>query len=78
MKQKSLKRAQNSMIKDAIHPTHYNEYKLTYSCEDCSHFKTSDESCTLGMPTTFHLKKNQIASYNLSGKIALCRIQEID
>lgn len=75
---KALKRIRASIIKDGIHPADYNRFNLPFSCEDCSHFKTADESCTLGMPTEPHLKKNQINSYNLSGKIALCRIQEID
>lgn len=75
---KTSKRIGTSIIKEGIHPTAYNKYKLPYSCEDCTHFKVSDESCTLGMPTQAHLRKNQIISYNISGKIALCRIQEID
>jgi len=75
---KSSKRIGASIIKEGLHPAAYNLYKLPYSCEDCTHFKSSNESCTLGMPTEAHLRKNQIRSYNLSGKIALCRIQEID
>jgi hypothetical protein len=73
-----LKRISASIKKDAIHPAAYNRYKLPYSCEDCSHFKASNETCTLGMPTENHLYRNQIFSYNLSGKVALCRLQEID
>jgi hypothetical protein len=72
------KRIGASIKKDAIDPVAYNKYKLTYACEDCSHFKLENESCTLGMPTESHLKRNQILSYNLSGKVALCRLQEID
>lgn len=75
---KSSKRIGSSIKKDAINPQAYNRYKLPYSCEDCSHFKSANESCTLGMPTEQHLKRNQIISYNLSGKVALCRLQEID
>lgn len=75
---KSSKRIGSSIIKESIGPAAYNKYKLPYSCEDCTHFKKTDESCTLGMPTEAHLRKNQIISYNISGKIALCRIQEID
>lgn len=75
---KSSKRIGSSIIKEFINPSAYNQYKLPYSCEDCTHFKASNESCTLGMPTESHLRRNQISSYNISGKIALCRIQEID
>lgn len=74
----SRKRIGSSIRKDAIHPADYMLYKLPYSCEDCSHFKASDESCTLGFPTESHLRRNQELSYNLSGKVALCRLQEID
>jgi hypothetical protein len=75
---KSSKRIGSSIKKDGINPQAYNEYKLPFACEDCSHFKSENESCTLGMPTEQHLKRNQIISYNLSGKVALCRLQEID
>lgn len=75
---KASKRIGSSVKKDAISPTDYNRYKLPYSCEDCAHFKVANETCTLGMPTEQHLRRNQIVSYNMSGKIALCRIQEID
>lgn len=77
-KNKSPKRIGYSIKKDAINPADYNRYKLPYACEDCTHFKTDTESCTLGFPTEPHLRRHQIASYSLSGKIALCRLQEID
>jgi len=77
-KEKGSKRIRSSIKKDGINPASYNSYKLPYSCEDCTHFKASNETCTFGMPTEQHLKRNQIISYNLSGKIALCRLQEID
>ncbi len=74
----SSKRIGWSIKKDAINPADYNRYKLPFACEDCSHFKASNETCTLGMPTEFHLRRNQELSYNISGKVALCRLQEID
>lgn len=67
-----------SIKKDAINPTAYNRYKQPLACEDCSHFKSENETCTLGMPTPPHLRRNQELSYNISGKIAICRLQEID
>lgn len=77
-KHASSKRIGSSIKKDGINPRDYNQYKLPYSCEDCVHFKTSDESCTLGFPTEPHLRRNQEISYSISGKLALCRFQEID
>jgi hypothetical protein len=75
---KSPKRIGWSIKKDAINPADYRRYKQPLSCEDCTHFKPSNETCTLGMPTEQHLRRNQELSYNLSGKVALCRLQEID
>jgi hypothetical protein len=75
---KSSKRIRESIIKDGISAWAYNQYKLPWSCEDCVHFKTENQTCTLGMPTADHLRQNQIHSYELSGKVALCRLQEID
>ena len=77
-KNTSSKRIRPSILKDSINPSDYLKYKLPFACEDCSHFKFSNESCTLGMPTEAHLSRNQNLSYNLSGKVALCRLQEID
>ena len=75
---KTPPRIRPSIKKDAIHPRDYNHYRLPYSCEECSHFSMSQETCTLGFQTEPHLKRNQLHSYLLSGKMALCRFQEID
>jgi hypothetical protein len=75
---KTPKRIGSSIKKDAIHPKDFNSFILPFACEDCSHFKGSTESCTLGLTSEPHLRRNQIHSYELSGKMALCRFQEID
>lgn len=75
---KTPKRLTPSMKKEAILASDYLRYNLPFSCDECSHFKSSDETCTLGLPTEPHLKRNQEKSYFLSGKMALCRFQEID
>jgi ribosomal protein L32 len=77
-KVKTPKRIGSSIKKDVIQASDYLKYNLPMSCEECSHFKSSHETCTLGLPTEHHLKRNQEKSYLLSGKIALCRFQEID
>lgn len=66
------------MKKEAIHPSDYLRYNLPFACEQCSHFKHSHETCTFGLPTELHLERNQKKSYIISGKLALCRFQEID
>ncbi len=74
----SAKKIRPSIKKDQIHPTDYNKYKMPYACEDCSHFRLENLSCTLGYKTEPHLKANQIKSYETSGKLSLCRFIEID
>lgn len=53
-------------------------YSLPFSCEDCSHFDYLKQTCTLGYVTRWHRKDFQKLSYELTGKMALCRFQEID
>lgn len=74
----SPKRIGSSIRKDSIQPSAYMLYKLPWACEDCNHFAAKTETCTFGMPTEAHLRHNQISSYERSGKVALCRLQEID
>ncbi len=77
-KPKTPKRIGSSIKKESVNPQDYNAYTLPFSCEDCSHFAAQSETCTLGFQTEPHLQRNQIQSYELSGKIAFCRFLEID
>ena len=72
------KRIGASIKKDAIKASDYLRYNLPNSCEECSHFNAANETCTLSLPTEPHLERSQKKSYLLSGKIAICRFQEID
>lgn len=72
------KRIRPSMKKDVIRASDFNHYKIPYFCEACSHFKSENQSCTLGFQTFSHLKANADQSYFISGKIAQCRFLEID
>lgn len=77
-RKKTPKRLTPTMKKEVIQARDYLHYTLPFSCDECSHFKADNETCTLGLPTEHHLKRNQEKSYFLSGKMALCRFQEID
>jgi len=63
---------------DAINPSDYLNFDFRFSCEDCSHFNSGAEECTLGYNSFWHRKAFQAQSYELSGKMALCRFLEID
>jgi hypothetical protein len=74
----SSARIRPSMKKDPIKASDFNAYNIPFACEDCSHFASKDERCTLGFNTEYHLRRNALHSYELSGKIAQCRFLEID
>jgi hypothetical protein len=67
-----------SIRRDGIPAWAYRSLNLTMACEDCTHFKQSDSSCTIGNLTSYHLKAFQEAEYLRTGKVALCRFMEID
>lgn len=75
---KTPARIRPTIKKDPIKASDYLHYNLPICCEDCSHFKASEEGCTLGFKTEPHLKRNVEKSYAMSGKVALCRFLEID
>jgi hypothetical protein len=72
------KRIQPAIRHDSVSPEAYNRYNLPWACEDCTHYNSEDNTCTLGYHTKWHRRDYQRESYELSGKMALCRFQEID
>lgn len=75
---KTPKRLRVSIRHDAIAAADYLKYKLPYACEDCTHFNASTALCTLGYTSHHHQRETQKKSFELSGKMALCRFLEID
>ncbi len=75
---KSPRRLRSSIKKDAVTPAAYIRYKLPWSCDDCSHFERNFEVCSLGYNANNHRLAQQKFDYELSGRYALCRFQEID
>jgi hypothetical protein len=72
------RRLRPSIRFDGVNPGDYQKYEFRFSCEDCSHFDSASENCTLGYESKWHRKEFQKKSYELSGKMALCRFLEID
>lgn len=67
-----------SIRRDGINPSDYLRIHHAMACEDCTHFKHSDATCTLGNVTKWHLRAFQEAEYQRTGKVAICRFMEID
>lgn len=67
-----------SLILDPIHPRDFRELSVIYTCEQCSHFDSQNQTCTIGYDAKKHLKAVQDRSYEMYGKVAFCRFTEID
>lgn len=67
-----------SLVADTINPQDYSEIRFIFGCEECSFFDQKANNCTMGHHYTPHLKANQIKSYELTGKMFICRDLEID
>ncbi len=74
----SHKKPTQTIKHDPIHPKDYNNYIIPMACEDCTHFCAIEQRCTLGYNNKWHLKAYQQKSYELSGKVPICRFMEID
>lgn len=75
---KTEKKPRVSIRRDSVNPTDYMSNRLRSSCEDCTHFKASDATCTFGYWTKWHRQEFQAAEYERTGKMAICRFIEID
>lgn len=70
--------SRRSLILDPVHPTDFRQLNFTYCCEQCSHFNQETAACTIGYESRHHLRDHQLKTYELTGRMAFCRFQEID
>lgn len=77
-KKQAFKSSRRSVIFDKIHPADYLGLDIIYACEQCSHFDSEGQRCTIGYEASLHLKAVQDKMYELSGRVAFCRFCEID
>jgi len=66
------------LILDRISAEDYRKLNFIYCCEQCSYYDPEENMCSMGHKTKLHLKKAQLKSYELTGKMAFCRNLEID
>lgn len=71
------RRPRRSIKLDRIHPSDFAKYDIAFFCDQCSHYDGTNRYCTMGYRPQ-HTREEQMAIYNLSGKMALCRFLEID
>lgn len=77
-KPQTPKRLSTSIRLDTVNPSDYLKYDFRFACEDCTHFDFENQRCTLGYQASWHRKEFQQKTYELNGKMALCRFLEID
>lgn len=75
---KTPKRVKQSIKLDPVNPSDFLKYNFTHSCEACSHFNLANGLCTLGYKNDVHRLAANLKSYELNGKMALCRFLELD
>jgi hypothetical protein len=74
------KPSRRSIKLDHVRAADFRRIDTRFFCEDCVHFASQApqaSKCTLGYRAQ-HQRPEQMALYNLSGKIAFCRAIEID
>jgi len=71
-------RVKPSIKRDAISAQDYLKFKLPWACEDCSHFASETNQCTLGYNSAMHRREFLEKMYETSGTMTLCRFLEID
>lgn len=72
------KQRKKSLILDPVHPRDFFHLNFTYCCEQCVHFDNKESYCTFGQNCFPHMREQQLATYDLTGKMAFCRFLEID
>ncbi|GIL17932.1 MAG: hypothetical protein FMNOHCHN_03614 [Ignavibacteriaceae bacterium] len=77
-KKQTPKKPRQSIRHDVVSAADYNKYIMPWACEDCTHYNSTTQLCTLGYSTKWHNREYQRHTFELSGKMALCRFQEID
>ncbi len=70
-------RKRRSIKLDRVNPRDFMAYDSRFFCDDCSHYDSSANKCTMGYVPQ-HTRALQMATYNLTGMMAFCRFLEID
>lgn len=77
-KKPSVPAFRRSIIYDAFNPKDLRELNVIFCCEQCSYYDSKEKTCAMGFRTDIHRRDQQLKMYSLTGKMALCRSQEID
>lgn len=71
------KRHKRAIKLDRVDPRDWAKMNCRFFCEDCSHFSSTNQTCTIGYVPQ-HTRTQQMKIFELTGKMAFCRFLEID
>ncbi len=71
------KRHRRRIKLDRVQASDLANFEVRFFCEDCSHFSSTNKTCTMGYVAQ-HTKKEQMEIYQITGHMAFCRFLEID
>ena len=74
----TAKRIRKGIKLDRVSAQDYSQYDFIFACEQCSHFCSESETCTIGYQASQHRRELQMKRFNHTGHMALCRFIEID
>ncbi len=70
--------AKQGIFLDVVNPTDFLNLNIIYCCEQCSHFDPESERCTIGYNAANHRREQNLKNFESSGRMAFCRMLEID
>jgi len=70
--------AKQSIFLDPVNPHDFLHLNMVFCCEQCTHYDEAQKRCTIGHNSANHNKATQLKTYELSGRMAICRNMEID
>lgn len=66
-----------SIILDGVKASDLRQMNIMYACEQCSYFSPK-AGCAMGFRFQLHTRENQLKLWERTGKMAICRSQEVD
>lgn len=71
-------RPRRSIKLDRVNPSDFLKMNTVYACEQCSHYDTDSQKCTIGYWSDLHRQDVQLKRMTTMSHMAFCRFIEID
>ncbi len=78
MQKQTPPRPRRSIKLDRVNPGDFMNMNMVYACEQCSHYNSDTNQCTIGYWPDLHRKEVQLERMRIHSHMAFCRFIEID